>query len=180
MQPSLTKNHFELLSLPVSFEIDMTMLTEHYREMQRLMHPDKFTNNTERERRIAMQHAAQINEAFQTLKNPLERARYLLELNNIKADDNDTSMDPAFLMEQMELRESLDNVRESKDQEALVGLSENIEAYKGAAEKQLVSCFTDGSRVALIKALSTVRELQFLTRLKEEVGNLEDELEFST
>jgi len=180
MQSILTKNHFELFNLPVSFEIDMTTLTEHYREMQRAMHPDKFANSTERERRIAMQHAAQINEAFQTLKDPLERAHYLLDLNNIKADDNDTSMDPAFLMEQIELRESLDNIRESKDQEALASLSENIEAYKGTAEKQLTDCFTDGSREALIKALSTVRELQFLTRLKEEVGNLEDELEFST
>ena len=104
----LTQNHFELFGLPVAFDVDAQQLAERYRELQRILHPDRYANASDRERRLSIQHAAQVNEAFQTLKSSLRRARYLLQLKGVEFDDEkETHLDPAFLMEQMELREAL-------------------------------------------------------------------------
>ena len=75
---NLTSNFFELFNLPIGFEIDTQDLAERYRSLQAAVHPDKFASSSDLERRIAIQQSARINEAFQTLKNPLQRARYLL------------------------------------------------------------------------------------------------------
>ena len=72
---TLTQNHFELFGFPLVFDIDQTQLAERYRELQRSLHPDRFANASEQERRVSVQKAAQVNEAFQTLKAPLARAR---------------------------------------------------------------------------------------------------------
>ncbi|OAD23046.1 co-chaperone HscB, partial [Candidatus Thiomargarita nelsonii] len=98
-------NHFEIFELPVSFDINKDTLAQRYRDLQRAVHPDKYANAPDRERRLAMQKTVQINEAFQTLKNPLTRAGYLLQLQGI--DQNDGIMDGEFLMTQMDLREEL-------------------------------------------------------------------------
>src|SRR5512141_1081809 len=111
MHPAPGKNHFELFELPVTFDIDTDELAVRYRELQRRVHPDKYANASDQERRLSMQMTTMINEAFQTLKDPVWRGRYLLSLRGISLDDEiDTAMDPAFLTEQMELREELEEV----------------------------------------------------------------------
>jgi len=81
------RNHFELFGLPVAFEVDMTRLAETYRELQRALHPDRFANASDRERRLSVQQAARVNEAYQILRSPLRRARYLLELRGVEFDE---------------------------------------------------------------------------------------------
>ena len=99
-----TQTHFELFELPVSFEVDLSDLSQRYRELQRVVHPDKFVNASDRERLLSVEKAAAINEAYQILKSPQRRARYMLELQGILFDDEkDMALDPAFLMEQIEL-----------------------------------------------------------------------------
>ncbi|MCK5876328.1 MAG: Fe-S protein assembly co-chaperone HscB, partial [Candidatus Marithrix sp.] len=107
-------NYFTIFGLSQSFEININELTEYYRNLQRTVHPDKFVNAPERERRLAMQKTVLINEAFQTLKNPLKRGLYILQLHNINTDDN-TVMDSAFLMTQMELHEQLNSIKQQSD-----------------------------------------------------------------
>ena len=108
------KNHFELFGLPVAFDLDADDLASRYRELQRRVHPDKFANASDQERRLSLQMTAQVNEAFQTLKDPVRRGRYLLSLRGIDTDEEtDTAMDPAFLMEQMEWRENLEEIRQA-------------------------------------------------------------------
>lgn len=111
-----SKNHFELFGLPVGYIVDAEQLAVRYRELQRLVHPDRFANATEQERRLSMQGSVHINEALQTLKDPIRRARYLLSLNGIDMDgQQETTRDTVFLMEQMALREELEAVREKSD-----------------------------------------------------------------
>jgi molecular chaperone HscB len=106
--PTIQKNnYFELLGLPVSFEIDPRQLNDNYRKIQKSIHPDKFANASDMERRLSVQKTAQINDAFQTLKIPLKRAIYLLSLTAYELSENDNSLATGFLMEQMELRENL-------------------------------------------------------------------------
>ncbi|MEN8168857.1 MAG: Fe-S protein assembly co-chaperone HscB [Pseudomonadota bacterium] len=173
----LKQNHFELFGLQPGFELDIDNIAERYRDLQRAVHPDRFANASDQERRLSVQQAAQINEAYQVLKSPLSRARYLLELQGILLDDNDTAMDPMFLMEQMELRESLAAVQEQGDPfTALMTLRDTIDAKDRAFVTSLGEAFASGEKAALEGARDTVRKLQFMERLLSEVEELEDEL----
>ncbi len=117
-----TPTHFELFGLPQSFAIDRQRLDARFRELQRTVHPDRFAAAGDLERRWSAQQATRINEAYQILKDPLRRGRYLLELAGIAHDDEHrTTRDVAFLMEQMELREALAEVRSAPDAFAVLG-----------------------------------------------------------
>lgn len=177
MQAGLTKNYFELFGLPVSFEVESEALSLRYRDLQRAVHPDRFANASDQERRLSVQQAALINEAFRTLKNPLPRARYLLELSDVEIDDTDTSMDPAFLMEQIELREQLGAVRQAADPFAALDESRDIiESRERAMVDMLIIDFDEATPNALQHARETVRKLQFMQRLLDEAGDLEEDL----
>jgi molecular chaperone HscB len=173
----LQQNHFELFGLEPAFELDLDNIAERYRDLQRAVHPDKFANASDQERRLSVQQAAQINEAYQTLKSPLARARYLLELQGITLDDSDTSMDPMFLMEQMELRESLAEVRGKSDPfAALMSLRDTIEAKEKGLIASLTEAFASGEQAVLEGARETARKLQFMEKLLHELEELEEEL----
>ncbi len=162
-------NHFEIFELPVSFDLNKDTLAQRYRDLQRAVHPDKYANAPDRERRLAMQKTVQINEAFQTLKNPLTRAAYLLQLQGI--DENDGIMDGEFLMTQMDLREELAEIKQNR---------QAIDAFLNRIEKQMQS-LTDTLSQQFAQenwqaALNSVRQFQFFTRLHEEALRLEEEL----
>jgi molecular chaperone HscB len=182
MPSELTRNHFEVFGLPVQLAIDQQRLSERYRELQRTVHPDRYVNATDQERRLSLQRAAQINEAYRTLRDPLARARYLLALRGADVDDErDTSMEPAFLIEQMELRESLEALRSAQDpQETLTAMMGTIDSRIAAITEKLQGQLADGSESGLAAARVAVRKLQFLHRLREEAlareAELEDEL----
>lgn len=177
MQSLLGKNHFELFELQPGFEVEQETLALRYRELQRAVHPDRFANASEQEKRLSVQQAAQINEAVQVLKSPLLRARYLLELNGMPLDDTDTTMEPGFLMEQMELREALAEVNGKDDPfDALNRVRDDIEGRERMLIQSLQQAFADGSREALESAREMVRKMQFMQRLLAEVDDLEENL----
>ena len=177
MSEVLVQNHFELFGLPVDFTVDAERLGERYRELQRSVHPDRFASGSDQERRLSMQRAAQINEAYRALKDPLARARYLLELNGVAMDDqNNTVMDPEFLMEQMELREALGDVR-GRDNPMVetARLIGTIKHKMTALTRELEGLFADGGD--LEGARERVLKLQFFNKLRNEAMDLEAELE---
>ncbi len=174
----LGSNHFELFGLPVGFEIDTAQLAEKYRELQRVLHPDRFANASDRERRLSVQHAAQVNEAYQTLRSPLRRARYLLELRGVEFDDErQTHLDPEFLMAQMELREALAAVRNEADPfAALNRLLADLAREREALEAELARHLAQEDADALEAARQIVQKLQFFARLQEEAEEIEESL----
>lgn len=180
MTMELTQNHFELFDLPLSFEVDKQLLSERYRELQRAVHPDKFANASDRERRLSVQKAAQINEAFQVLKAPQARARYLLELQGVAFDaEQDTTMDPMFLMEQMELREALSEVGDNSDPlSALSKIMGDIKKRLQDIEAQLQTLFAQGalSDAQKNQGKQLVHKLQFLNKLQQEAEDKEETL----
>ena len=171
-----TQNFFELFGLPVSFEVDTQQLSERYRDLQRAVHPDKFANASDRERRMAVEKAAQINEAFQTLKTPMNRARYMLELRGVDFDtERDTHLDPMFLMEQMELREALGEVKSAADPVAALGKSmDDIRKRHKAMINELADILGDESKTD--EGKQAVQKLQFLNKLQQEAEAIEEEL----
>lgn len=173
----LSTNFFALFGLPVSFDVDLDALAQRYREMQRAVHPDRFANASEAERRLSMQLAARLNEGLQTLRDPLARGRYLLELRGVELNDRDTALDGAFLMEQMELRERLDAVTGSENpQLALQNVSRDIQARNQELTAQMAAALAKQDAEALQDARDKMRKLQFFRRLQEEVATLDDEL----
>jgi len=172
-----SSNFFALFDLPVSFDVDLNALSARYREAQRAAHPDKFANAPEVERRLSVQMAARINEAYRVLKDPLSRGRYLLELHGVALDDSDTAFDGAFLMEQMELRERLADVKNSADPVSqLRVIADDIAAHDKSLITQMASLLNEASGESLQQARNVGRKLQFFRRLNEEVEALEDEL----
>jgi molecular chaperone HscB len=175
MQADLGKNYFELFGLPVSYDIDLTDLSSRYRELQRRFHPDRYAAAPESERRLSVQMTAQINAAYQTLRDRVARGRYLLGLKGVLTnEETDTRMDPAFLMEQMELRELLDDAREASDREARCAvLQERVDALLDSKTALLQQNISMGTEPALQTARGLVREMQFLQKLTHEIEMLD-------
>ena len=175
VQTDLGKNYFELFGLSVTFDLDVADLTARYRDLQRRFHPDRFASASEPERRLSLQLTAQVNAAFQTLKDPVARARYLLGLQGVDTgEDTDTAMDTAFLMEQMELRESLAEAREAADRHVrLENLRQRVGEEFEARSAQLRTRFMENSEPARRQARNLVREMQFLQKLAHEIEELE-------
>ena len=104
-----SSNYFDLFQLPQRFDVDLVKLDSHYLEMQARVHPDKAAHLSDAERRLSLQWATLTNEAYQTLKRPLDRARYLLKINGVNThEEGNTSMPPEFLLEQIEWREEME------------------------------------------------------------------------
>jgi molecular chaperone HscB len=171
----MSPNYFELFELPVSFEVNKDTLSQRFRDLQRKVHPDKYVNAPERERRLAMQQVTLVNEAFQTLKNPLSRARYLLQLQGINVqDETNTVMATEFLLQQMELREELAEIRQGNQpleliKQLLTRIDNLMQPLFNHLSQQL-------SQQEWQLAHKSLRQLQFFQRLREEALNLEEEL----
>jgi molecular chaperone HscB len=115
VQPPRQVDHFARLGLDRSFEIDLAELDRRYFGLQRNLHPDRFARRTARERAIAESQAASLNRAYETLKEPLARAAYLLELAGCRsaAAHAATVDDAELLNEAMENREALMEAEDS-------------------------------------------------------------------
>jgi molecular chaperone HscB len=161
------QNHFELFGLPARFDVDMAALDAAYRDVQGRVHPDRFVNATDAEKRVAMQWATRANEAYQTLKNPQKRAHYLCELNGVDLQtESNTAMPMAFLMQQMEWREELGDARAAKDADALDALDKQVRMERKAMLAEVGKQLDAGD---FPKAAEGVRALMFLDKFGDEV-----------
>ena len=109
----MTQNYFELFNLPEKFQIDLEMLQENYRAIQKEIHPDRFATSSENEKVQSMIKSTQANDAFQTLKSPIKRAKYILSLH--KSVEKIT-LPPDFLMQQMEWEEHFETIEKNSSE----------------------------------------------------------------
>jgi molecular chaperone HscB len=135
------QNHFDLFQLPARFDVDMDALDSAYREIQGRVHPDRFVNASDAEKRVAMQWATRANEAYQTLRHPQKRAQYLCELHGV---DLQTESNTAMPMDAAALDELDAQVRgEKKGRLAAVGKLLDAGDYEGAAQGVRALMFLD-------------------------------------
>ena len=177
--PDLNRNYFEMFGLPVDFIVDNSALARHYRELQRVVHPDRYAHASSQEQRLSVQQATLVNEAYETLKDPLKRAKYLLQLHGIDMDaKQETTRDTGFLMQQLELREALANVGQHEDpHEALDGLMQQISGMIKKLVAQMAMQFESATPEQLEQARESVRKMQFLNKLHADAEATEAELE---
>ena len=176
MNPDFSKNHFELFGFAPGFAIDVAALDIAYHEVQREVHPDRFANASDAEKRLAAQWATQANGAYRTLKSPLNRGRYLLQLSGIDTEEErNTAMPLEFLMQQMEWREAVVEAKASKDEAKL----DQLAADKQREEKLLFAKLAEqlGVSISMSDARETVRKLRFLEKLGEEIDIAAEEIE---
>jgi molecular chaperone HscB len=169
------ENHFDLFQMPARFAIDAAQLDAAYRELQGRVHPDKFAAASDPEKRVAMQWATRANEAYKTLKSPLRRAAYLCELHGIDLGiESNTSMPPAFLMQQMEWREALDEARSTRDMAQLEALEQSLNAVRREMTGRIGELLDQSQ---FDQAGQRVRELMFVEKFGEEVARTFEALE---
>ena len=158
------------------FAIDAAALDVAYREVQREVHPDRFATASDAEKRLAAQWATQANGAYRTLKSPLNRGRYLLQLNGIDTEEErNTAMPLEFLMQQMEWREAVVEAKTSKDDAKL----DQLATEKRREEKLLFAKLAEqlALETSMADARETVRKLRFLEKLGEEIDIAAEEIE---
>ncbi len=173
----MQEDYFELFGLPQSYEVSLQTLSERFRDLQRVVHPDRYAAADEREKRLSVQYAAEVNDAYQTLKDPVLRAIYLLHCRGVDAQmENNTVMDTAFLMQQMEWREALDEVHKCADPEAaLDNLRRDIvEAMQSCQSGFAERWQSNGEQLKAAEDL--VRKMQFIDKLIQQLDQFEEAL----
>lgn len=170
---NLQSNDFELFGLSLQFAQDRAAIDARWKDLQREAHPDKFAAQGAAAQRVAMQWSVRINEAYQRLKDPLKRAAYLCELHAAPVNaENNTAMPGAFLMQQMEWREALDDARSAGelDQISLQVASARRELLQKC--EQLLDIQHDYPA-----AVQQVRALMFIERFARDVDARLDQMD---
>lgn len=171
-------NYFELFNIPVSFDVDLSVLPQTYQQLQRLTHPDKFASGSEQQKLVAIQKNAQVNDAYSVLKSPLSRAEYLLSLRGVDLQhEQHTIKDTTFLMQQMEWREELAEITEQADPlNALESLEDEIKQTIKSDLIKLANLLESDQEVAEKNAADIIRQLKFLYKMLSEIELKEDAL----
>lgn len=179
---NLGANYFELFGITAAFNVPLESLAQSYRQLQHQVHPDKFSTATATEKRLSVQQSSWINQAYQTLRDPLERAKYLLSLHGREQTAANANInDPAFLLEQMELREALADIDHLPDPlPALLALAEQVDAKVQRLYRELEVLFPLTGRTPsdtdLTQARDRVNRLQFLSKLQSDISDKEHRL----
>jgi molecular chaperone HscB len=176
MKPDFHQNHFAMFGLEPVFGIDTARLDLAFRRVQAEVHPDRFAGGSDAEKRVSMQWATRANEAYQTLKKPVARARYLLSMSGVDTqEETNTSMPADFLLQQMEWREAVADARAARDLTALDSLAQELRRTESVLQSGLAIALDtkpDHGQAALM-----VRKLRFIEKLSEEIGSAQEALE---
>ncbi|MBT3530746.1 MAG: Fe-S protein assembly co-chaperone HscB [Gammaproteobacteria bacterium] len=167
------KNYFQLFEISESFDVDIELVSEKYRELQAQSHPDRVAGASEEQKLRAVQFSSYINEAYAALKDPLKRAAYLLSIHGLdvgKVSQSDLGMD--LLMEQMQLRERLEDL--PKDDSALEELESLKKDVLGKLAQRLEKLAEDFSGQNFDSAKKLYHEMQFLYKLLSEIESGEE------
>ncbi|MEH6457024.1 MAG: Fe-S protein assembly co-chaperone HscB [Cocleimonas sp.] len=174
------QSYFKLFGLSEQFALDTSTLATAFRELQAKYHPDRFVSGDDQERRVALQSTGFINEAHEALKSPRLRARYLLTLKGVEFDDEiDTTSDGMFLMQQMEMREALEDAQNASDDpekalDAVEKVAKEVRALSQNLQNEFETAYDTDD---LVSAKQAVLKMKFFERLSNEVKTLTEKLE---
>ncbi len=166
----LKQNYFEVFDLPKDYSVDLKVLGQRFLNLQKEIHPDKFAGGSDQEKRLSMQYTTLANTANETLKSPLKRAIYMLELAGRDIEHN-PQLPPEFLMKQISLREDLDDI-EDGDLDAVDAFKAQVSGEMRELEANFAATVNDD----LAQAETLVYEMQFMNRLLQAAKQLEEKM----
>lgn len=168
-------DYFEILGIPRGFRLDESALEARYRELSRLLHPDRHAARSATERRLALEKMIEVNDAYRALRDPVRRAAYLLSLRGFELGESDGSkfLPHDFLMEVMERREAFDDARAARDTDAVSRLKKQAGEEREAALEALGTAFENKDDS---KAAAQVSIIRYLDRLLSDIRVWEDEI----
>lgn len=174
--PDPGQNYFELFGLKPVFDIDATELRASQQRLQSSFHPDRHVGASPADRRASVQMASWINQAFETLRDPVKRSRYLLEINGAELpDESATTGDAEFLMEQLELREAVEDCRDNdRPLDCCALIETRLDQRAAELATDFVAHFQAGR---LDEAVEGSRKMQFIQRIQHQLSELQFELE---
>jgi molecular chaperone HscB len=176
MTTEVQRDFFGLFGLAPVFRLDEAALEGAYREVQAQVHPDRYAHLSDTEKRVSMQWATRVNEAYRTLRTPLLRACYLLQLNGVDPGlETNTAMSPAFLMEQLEWREAVQEARAAEDAAELESLHQRLRQEARGLVGELAVALDEHH--AFDEAAELVRRMKFLEKLQHEIDDALEALE---
>lgn len=141
--------------------MEIESLNKQFRLLQKAVHPDRFVNATDSDKKQSMIKSTEINEAYQTLKDPISRASHIISLHeNLKEE----TLPPEFLMQQMEWEEELED---SNDAQQLDNLAHQIDEEKNAILNLLAVQLDEKKDYQ--SALVLVGKLKFITSLYKKI-----------
>lgn len=166
-------NPFTLFDLPVDFQLNNDLLSSRYLSLQKSLHPDNFAHCSPQEQRLAMQKSAEINDALQVLKDPISRADAIIAIYTGEQKDLEQTRhhDMAFLMQQMEWRERLEEIEQAQDLTQLMDFSAEVETTE---REFLTEISTALSAQNWQDASQLVDNLRFIRKLTENISQLEE------
>ena len=168
-------NPFALFDLPVAFQVDSALLNERYLALQKSLHPDNFSAASAQEQRLAMQKSAEINDALRILKDPIARADSIIALNTGEREnlEEKSNKDIGFLMQQMEWRETLENIENRKDTDELTAFTKEIDQIRHAILSELSTALAEQQWDS---ARAITDKLRFIKKLQTEIERVEETL----
>ena len=168
-------NPFALFDLPVAFQVDSALLNERYLALQKSLHPDNFSAASAQEQRLAIQKSAEINDALRILKDPITRADSIIAINTGETENPEekSNNDIDFLMQQMEWRETLENIENRKDTDELTAFAQEINQIRHAILSEL-STALDAQQWDIARAITD--KLRFIKKLQTEIERVEETL----
>jgi molecular chaperone HscB len=173
--PDFKQNYFQLFDLPAQFTLDQAQLGARYRQLQGELHPDRYASASEHEQRVAVQYSALVNEAYATLRKPLGRALYLLELTGMSQEEiSSQQIDGGFLIEQMELREKLEAMDGLVDPDTVLDhlvteISSDIKMHQAEFDGAYAANNLPSAAAACVK-------MQYLGKLLQQAEQIESDL----
>ncbi|EGY35167.1 Fe-S protein assembly co-chaperone HscB [Aggregatibacter actinomycetemcomitans serotype e str. SC1083] len=168
-------NPFALFDLPVAFQVDAALLNERYLALQKSLHPDNFSAASAQEQRLAIQKSAEINDALRILKDPIARADSIIDINTGETEnvEEKSTNDIAFLMQQMEWRETLETIEQQKNADELTVFSQDIQQTRSAILTELSTALNEQQWQT---ARTITDKLRFIKKLQAEIERVEENL----
>lgn len=168
-------NPFALFDLPVQFTLDTELLSQRYLRLQKSLHPDNFSANSAQEQRLAVQKSAEINDALQVLKDPLLRAEAIIQFHTNEQQDIElkSTRDMAFLMQQLEWRETLESIENAKNEAKLTAFISEIEQQQKQILQQLEIALENKQWA---DALAINDKFRFIKKLFVEIERVEEKV----
>ena len=167
---------FETLGVEPLFGLDLASLEQRHRDLSRALHPDRHAASGAAERRMALGRAIEVNEAFRVLKDPVRRAEALLAQRGVlSGEGKEPPASPALLMEVMERREALAEIRQHNNEAALQRQIADVRAKEARTLAILIGEFAAPS-LNSAEILKRIGELRYYRRFLEEAASIADDL----